>query len=47
MKDKTRDGSYTLPAGGTVVFRYRVAIHPGDLQPGLAARLAAEFAKEK
>ncbi len=47
MKDKTRDGSFTVPAGATVVFRYRVAIHPGALPAGLAARLAAEFAKEK
>jgi hypothetical protein len=28
--DKTRDGSVTIPAGGTLVLRYRVLIHPGD-----------------
>lgn len=47
MKDKTRDGSYTVPAGAKAVFRYRLAIHPGELDAALAAKLAASFAKEK
>lgn len=47
MKDKTRDGSYTIPAGAKAVFRYRIAIHRGALDSNLAARLAAAFAKEK
>ncbi len=47
LKDKTRDGSLTVPAGETAVFRYRVAIHPGALDPQAAARLASDFAKEK
>lgn len=47
MKDKTRDGSLTVPAGASVVFRYRVAIHPGELQADLASRLAAAYQKEK
>jgi hypothetical protein len=47
LKDQTRDGSLTVAAGAAVVFRYRVAIHPGALVPAVAARLAAEFSKEK
>jgi len=44
MKDKSRDGSYTIPAAASAVFRYRVAIHPGPLAASLASRLAADFA---
>lgn len=44
-KDKTRDGSYTVPAGATAVFRYRVAIHPGPLARMDAEALASDFAK--
>jgi hypothetical protein len=47
LKDKTRDGSLTVPAGASVVFRYRVAIHSGALALDAAARLASSFAKEK
>ena len=47
MKDKTRDGSYTVPAGSSAVFRYRVAVHSGPLSPADAASLATDFAKEK
>jgi len=35
--DKHNDGSYTIPAGGSLVLRYRVLIHHGDyLQAGVA-----------
>jgi hypothetical protein len=47
LKDKTRDGSLTLPAGGSLAFRYRVVIHPGGVEPADAEKSAAEFAKEK
>mgnify|MGYP001073395924 FL=1 len=47
LKDKTRDGSLTVPAGGSLTFRYRVLIHPGSVEPADAARWAADFAKEK
>lgn len=47
MKDKTRDGSLTVPKGKKVVFRYRVAIHTGALDRAQAAALADKFAKEK
>ncbi len=47
LKDKSRDGSLTVPAGGSLVFRYRVAIHAGQPTPEATARLAADFAKMK
>ncbi len=47
LRDKTRDGSLAVPASGSIVFRYRVAIHDGGLTPEAAARLASDFAKIK
>jgi Family of unknown function (DUF6807) len=32
--DKNTDGSYTLPAGGRIRFRYRVLVHAGDASMG-------------
>ncbi|MEX2260937.1 MAG: PmoA family protein [Bryobacteraceae bacterium] len=42
-KDKSQDGSLTVPAGGKTVFRYRVAIHE-DADP---EKLYQTFAKRK
>lgn len=39
-RDKTKDGSLTLASGGTLRFRYRVIVHPGE--PG-AAGIAAKY----
>ncbi len=47
LKDKTRDGSVTIPAGQTLTFRYRLVIHAGMLEPAKAADWFAAFAKEK
>lgn len=47
LRDKTRDGSLTVPAGSSATFRYRVVIHAGAVDPAEAARWAAEFAKEE
>ena len=47
LKDKTRDGSLAVPAGGSLTFRYRVLIHPGGVDSADTARWAADFAKEK
>ncbi|HPT28762.1 MAG TPA: PmoA family protein [Bryobacteraceae bacterium] len=47
LKDKTRDGSLGVPAGKSIVFHYRVAIHAGELNPEAIARMASEFAKIK
>ena len=32
--DKTKDGTYTLPAGQTMRFAYRIYLHPGDAAKG-------------
>jgi hypothetical protein len=47
LKDKTRDGSVTVPPGGSMAFRYRVVIHPGMLDAARAAAWYADFSKEK
>ncbi len=47
LKDKTRDGSTTSPAGKSSSFLYRVVIHPGMLDRAEANRWFNEFAKEK
>ncbi|MEO8027873.1 MAG: PmoA family protein [Bryobacteraceae bacterium] len=43
-KDKTRDGSVTIPAGDKLTFRYRVIIHPGDLKTLDPEKLFRDFA---
>lgn len=45
-KDKTKDGSYTLPAGQNLNLRYLVVIYDGDLSPQAADRIFNRFAKE-
>jgi Family of unknown function (DUF6807) len=42
--DKSRDGSVTIEPGKNLVFRYRVAIHPGDVESVNIAQLTADFA---
>lgn len=43
LKDKTRDGSMSIPEGGKLEFRYRVVIHPGDADQASIDRLYAAF----
>jgi hypothetical protein len=43
-KDKSRDGSMTIPAGGKLEFRYRVVIHPGDAAEAQVEKLYQHFA---
>jgi len=47
MADKTRDGSITLEPGGTLRFRYRVVIHPGDFRSANIAELYRQYAAGK
>ncbi len=47
LKDPSRDGSLTVPAGGSMSLRYRVIVHPGALDPGQASEWFAAFEKEK
>ena len=42
--DKSRDGGVTLEPGGSLRFRYRVLIHPGDTQEAGIAELYRTYA---
>ena len=42
--DKSKDGSLTLEPDGTLRFRYRVLIHPGDMHSAQITRLYADYA---
>jgi len=44
--DSTRDGGITIPAAGSLTFRYRVVIHPGPADAAASDRLAQEFGAE-
>jgi hypothetical protein len=44
--DKSQDGSLTLEPGGTLHFRYRVIIHPGDAKSAGLAGLWEEYLKQ-
>jgi hypothetical protein len=41
--DKTKDGSMTVPAGESRTFRYRVVIHPGDVNAANIASLYRNY----
>lgn len=43
-RDKTKDGSWTLAAGQSATFRFRVVIHPGTTEEAGIAKLFSEFA---
>jgi hypothetical protein len=45
--NKDVDGSYTLPAGQTMTFRYRVLLHRGDEKSAKIAEAYAAYAKEE
>ena len=44
--DKRRDGSVTIPAGGTLVLRYRVVIHLGDSREAKIAEAYQRYAAQ-
>jgi hypothetical protein len=41
--DPKRDGSITIPAGGSLTFRYRVFIHDGDAAEAKVAEAYARY----
>jgi hypothetical protein len=45
--DRHHDGRYDMPAGGSLVFRYRVLIHHGTPSQAGVAEAYAQFAAEK
>jgi hypothetical protein len=46
-RDRRQDGRYPIPAGGTLVLRYRVVIHHGDPLQAQIAEAYREFAGQK
>jgi len=45
--DKTRDGSVTIPPGGTLVLRYRVLIHDGDAREAQVAEAYQRYEAQR
>jgi hypothetical protein len=45
LRDKTKDGGYTLPKGQSIRFIYRVVIHPGDTAEADVAGMYDAWAK--
>jgi len=45
--DRKQRGSYTIPAGGSLVFRYRVVIHHGDPVQARVADAYRRFAADE
>jgi Family of unknown function (DUF6807) len=45
--DRRQDGRYAIPAGGSLIFRYRVFIHQGDPLQAQVAEAYRRFAAEK
>ena len=42
LRDKSKDGSYTIPKGESITFRYRILLHKGD---AAAAKLPEAFGR--
>jgi hypothetical protein len=45
--DKTKDGSMTIDAGKSATFRYRIVIHPGDVQAANIASLYQQYTSKQ
>jgi hypothetical protein len=45
--DRHRDGSYTIPAGGVLVLRYRVFVHHGDYRQARVTEAYSRYAESK
>ena len=46
-RDRRQDGSYTIPAGGSLTLRYRVLIHDGDYRQAGVADAYREYIAEE
>jgi Methane oxygenase PmoA len=47
LRDPHQDGSYTIPAGSSIRFRYRVLIHDGDYKQAQVAERYSEYATKQ
>ena len=45
--DRHKDGSFTVPAGGSLTLRYRVLIHPGDYREAGISEAYKQYASQK
>ncbi len=45
--DKQKDGSYTIPPGERITFRYRVLFHSGDEKAGKVAEAFSSYSKKE
>jgi hypothetical protein len=45
--DKSQDGSQTVEPGKSLRYRYRVIVHPGDVQSANIAALYASYTSGK
>lgn len=46
-KDKSQDGSWTIPEGESLRFRYRVVIYDGEFSPGELDAMYRQYAEEQ
>jgi hypothetical protein len=46
-KDENKDGSWTVPEGKSLTFRYRVVIYDGELSPAQLADLYHQYEKDE
>jgi hypothetical protein len=46
-KDPNQDGSWTIPQGKSLVFRYRVMVHHGDYRAANVAQVYREYAAQQ
>lgn len=44
--DPNKDGSWTIPEGNSLTFRYRVLIYDGDMSPAAIAKAYAQYAAQ-
>ena len=46
-RDKNQDGSWTIPEGESITFRYRVVLYDGELPPARLAEMYREYSQHE
>ena len=46
-RDKSQDGSWTIPEGESITFRYRVVLYDGELPPARLAEMYREYSQHE